>query len=473
MRFGWKLAPWFSFVLLLACGGGGGGGTATSASPTAPAASSVPTVVYMHTVGSQSDIYSIKADGTGLVTLANTSDDERPIRVMGDRLLYYRITGGQYDLYTVKLDGTGAVAIANTSLSEYFAEVSGSKVIYLRQNATTWDLYSVYPDGTGRVLLASNVVGNEFGGTVLVKGDQVVFSSLASGSTGIYSIHADGTGLSSLYTSPKNAYLSIATTDRVVFSLQETTGSTLHAVNFDGTSHAQLTTAGKYFPSCSVGGRLVYLLETLSTYPYRYSIYSVNFDGTDTRSVAANSAKDQRFINVLGNRLVYQSTDASVSEVYSCNPDGTGSVAMSPLGQKFYLATRALAGDHVVMTKGAYADPTNQLYTVAADGTGLSALSAGTEQAIFWGYDSGRLYFTLHLAGQDDLFSCAMDGTGRVGVGTSPSFNESYPLLQSGWAVFYTSYTDGSGTASLLATKSNGSGPVTLAGAGCQMVFMY
>jgi Tol biopolymer transport system component len=473
MRCGWKLAPWLSFVLLLACGGGGGGGAATSAPSAAPAPSSAPTVVYVHYVGSQADIFSIKADGTGLVTLANTTDDERPIRVMGDRLLYHRITGGQYDLYSVKLDGTGSVALANTSLSEYFAEVAGSKVIYLRQNATTWDLFSVYPDGTGRVQLASNVVGSAYGGTVLVKGDQVIFSSLATGSTGIYAIHADGTGLSSLYASTKNAYVSNAASDRVVFSLQETTGSTLHAVNFDGTAHAQLTTTGKCFPSCSVGGRLVYLLETLSTSPYRYSIYSVNLDGTDTRAVATNSAKDQRFINVLGNRIVYQSTDASVSEVYSCNPDGTGSMAMSPLGQKYYLAYRALAGDHVVMTKGAYGDPTNQLYTVAADGTGLSALSAGTEQAIYWGYDSGRLYFTLRLAGQDDLFSCAMDGTGRKGVGTSPSYNESYPLLMDGWAVFNTAYTDGSGNVSLQAVKNNATTAVTLAGAGCQMVLMY
>lgn len=428
-------------------------------------------MIYHKDNGGHPDIYAIRADGSGNIALATSADEERAKLLSGDRLVYQRVVASQYDIYSVKVDGTGTVALANSALSEYAVGMAGSRLVYVRQNASTWDMFSVLLDGTGGQQLASNIVSNQFGTGLLIQGDQIFFTSLVVGNTGLYSIHADGTGLLTLYSSTKNVYLSSVAAGKAVFAQQETSGYTLHAVNLDGTAHAALTSAGAYFAQGVMGNRLVYLIETLSTFPYRYSLYSVNLDGTDARAIGANPAKDQRNVRILGNRLIFDLSDSSISEVYSCNADGTGMVPVSPIGQVFHIAGAGAAGDHVVLMKGQYTDPTIRLYTVAVDGTGLTSITAGTEPAFFRACDGGRVYYVLQRAGQMDLLSCAIDGSGTLTLGGSPSLNEDDPIVLGGWVTF-DQWSSSSGSTSANAIKTDGTGATQLGTGNCQVVLM-
>lgn len=444
--------------LLLACGGGGGGGGSTAAPPPA----SVSTVVYNQFVGTNSDIYAVKADGTGRVPLATSADPESAVMVVGDRLIYYRETSGQQDLFSVKLDGTGTVPLANTPAIELFAGMVGSRFVYqrMRPDGVSADLYSVNLDGTGGLLLASNIYSETYGGHFRIEGDQIVFTSLASGGGDLYVIHGDGTGLTTLATNTKLKFPSKITQGKVVYYQAEAAGAqTLHAVSLDGSGHAQLTPApGEVFTQVADQGRLVYVVKTGSA-PLRYSLYSVRLDGTDTRPLATNPAKDQRGYRILGSQLIYESRDSAISEIYGVNLDGTGNRALSPLGQVYHAS--GLATDHVVLLKGDYADPATRLYVVNADGSGFTPLTSGADYALFEGYSGGRIHYTLWRAGQYDLFNCAVDGTGALTLGDSPSVSEAdphpagdrivYQLLNAGVAV---------GIASV---KADGTAPLVIA----------
>jgi hypothetical protein len=73
-------------------------------------------------VGAQNDLYSISADGTGLVPLATSTDSEFFAGVTsGGRVIFHRTVGAQFDLYSINADGTGLATLADTSDDEELA----------------------------------------------------------------------------------------------------------------------------------------------------------------------------------------------------------------------------------------------------------------------------------------------------------------------------------------------------------------
>ncbi len=456
--------------LLLACGGGGSSSSSSAPPPPPPAAA---TVIYNEYVGGLSDIYAVKADGTGRVTLAATPDSETAVQVVGDRLIYYRTTSGQQDLFSVKLDGTGTVPLATNPANEYFGGMVGSRFVYqrMRPDGLSADLYSVNIDGTGGLLLAGNIYSETCGGHFRIDGDRIVFSSLASGGGDLYVIHGDGTGLTTLAANAMLKQPIAITQGKVVYYQRETdTTRTLHAVNLDGTGHAILTpTPGPFFSQVADQGRLVFVAQTGSA-PARYSLYSVRLDGTDMRALATNPAKDQRGYRILGTQLIYESKDAAVSEVYGVNLDGTGTQALSPLGQVYH--PMGLAGDHLVLMKGDYSDATTRLYSVSGNGSGFTPLTTGTDYALFEGYWGGRVHFALKRAGQYDLFNCAVDGTGTITLGASPSVGEADPQAAGDRIVYQLTSVGGGGMMGIVSVKADGSGPLFLATGNCRLILV-
>ncbi|MGH8178255.1 MAG: hypothetical protein ACREV5_18520 [Steroidobacter sp.] len=70
------------------------------------------------------DLYSINTDGTGIATLADTSDDEEYEDVSSSGRVTFRRTpaaGGNVDLYSVNIDGTALATLSGT------ADMSNSK----------------------------------------------------------------------------------------------------------------------------------------------------------------------------------------------------------------------------------------------------------------------------------------------------------------------------------------------------------
>lgn len=116
-------------LLLIGCAGDGGGGAPVPP----PVGSSPANVVIARGLGDNcasnslgGDIYLAKEDGSAaLVTLANSPDFEVfKASTPGGRVIYQRIIGpcSQSDLYSVNADGTGTVLLA---ASANFSGITG------------------------------------------------------------------------------------------------------------------------------------------------------------------------------------------------------------------------------------------------------------------------------------------------------------------------------------------------------------
>ena len=137
----------------------------------------------------QYDLYSVNADGTGNVLLASSTDTLSPYPMNltyylppvaitpGNRVVYQQLVGGtQYDLYSVNADGTGTTVLANSTDSETIRTSNSNnagavnsitpsgRVIYERKIGVTQqaDIYSVNADGIGTTVLANSTDSEEF-----------------------------------------------------------------------------------------------------------------------------------------------------------------------------------------------------------------------------------------------------------------------------------------------------------------------
>jgi hypothetical protein len=71
------------------------------------------------------DLYSVNADGTGLVPLATSTDNEffQSVTAAGRVIFSRRVGGTQDDLYSINADGTGLVPLADTATAEFFGGI--------------------------------------------------------------------------------------------------------------------------------------------------------------------------------------------------------------------------------------------------------------------------------------------------------------------------------------------------------------
>lgn len=121
-------------------------------------------------------LYSVAADGTGLRALADTQDFEWFEDVAPDgRVVYMRCIaarGGpcedpaaQSDLISVRVDGSNTATLAATSAFEtYRAVTTGNRVIYQRYVGSQHDIESVRTDGTEPRTLANTPVDERYQG---------------------------------------------------------------------------------------------------------------------------------------------------------------------------------------------------------------------------------------------------------------------------------------------------------------------
>lgn len=124
----------------------------------------------------QDDLYSVAADGTGLRALADTQEFEWFEDVAPDgRVVYMRCIaarGGpcedpaaQSDLYSVRPDGTTPTALATTGAFETFRAVTtDNRVIFQRRVDNQHDIESVRTDGTEPRTLANTPVDERYQG---------------------------------------------------------------------------------------------------------------------------------------------------------------------------------------------------------------------------------------------------------------------------------------------------------------------
>lgn len=203
-------------------------------------------VVFQRQVNGQSDLFSIKADGTGLVTLASSATESEGYRAVtaNDRVIFTRLIGNQagiqYDLFSINADGSGGEALlTNSSDPEFFvALTTGGRVVFRRLAVLNGlfldDLYSINADGTGLVTLAASSDAEYYCGET--SDNRIVFNRITASGGDVYLVNADGTGQVALRTGPEDESCAAVTpASRILFTrAMPGDQGDLYSINVDG-----------------------------------------------------------------------------------------------------------------------------------------------------------------------------------------------------------------------------------------------
>ena len=117
----------------------------------------------------------------------------------GERIAFFRTPAGESDteLFTIRLDGTGARRLTDNDIDEYDPRISadGSRIVFwaIPGDGTDSELYTIWSDGTHRRRLTDDDV---FDGTATWSptGGRIAWvSGRRSNQEDIFTMHPDGT----------------------------------------------------------------------------------------------------------------------------------------------------------------------------------------------------------------------------------------------------------------------------------------
>jgi hypothetical protein len=467
-----------SCALLLGCAGGGGDSAAPapSAAPASPAALS--TVIYglqTASIPTRYDLYLVKADHTGTTRLTTSGDALNALAIEDARVIYTRWMGSHRHLYAVGTDGSSNVSLGSdtAAVDQLLLGVLDHRAIFqvlnAAEGANACDLFSVKLDGSDLRQIGSYAYANGVQAiTPLVLGGKVVYTDISGGAGDLYAVNADGSGLralsatSTLDTIQGELNPLDASTGKLVYEVFSGSNVQFHAVKLDGTGETTLAPGFQKQAAVKVAsGQLFYLLNTTASY---YDLWAVNLDGTHNRRLAtANGSRSLALGDISSTQAFYTAIAGSIREVYAVNLDGTGTTALSPLGQNYGFA--GLAGGKVVMS-AFLGTGLNRLYVVSPDGTGLTPLTPGTELAYYLGSWNNRIYYSRNLGAsgsvQYAIFSCALDGSGVTTVVSNGAYSAQQLTPANARFVYQRSDTSVSSDLGVGSVQADGTGELLL-----------
>jgi len=202
---------------------------------------------------SNSDIHVMNADGSGLVNLTNSPENEYNPRWSPDGKKIIFVFAGQdrnYEIYVMNADGSGLVNLTNSPENEYNPRWSpdGKKIAFTSagQDGNS-EIYVVNVDGSDLVNL-TNSPENESAPTWSPDSKKIAFTFKQDkwdDNHEIYAMNADGSGLANLTNSPENESGPIWSPDgkKIAFMSVYNGKREIYIMNADGSGQTRLTGA--------------------------------------------------------------------------------------------------------------------------------------------------------------------------------------------------------------------------------------
>ena len=237
-----------------------------------------------------SDIHVMNADGSGLVNLTNSPEDDwEPIWSPDGKKITFVSVGQDRnsEIYVMNVDGSDLVNLTNSPEDEFdpIWSPDGKKITFISAGQDgNYEIYVVNVDGSGLVNL-TNSPEDEIGPTWSPDGKKITFSSNRNGNHEIYVMNADGSGLVNLTNSPEDEFGPIWSPDgkKIAFTFKQDERDDnleIYAMNADGSGLVvNLTNSpeNNWGPSWSPDGKKI---AFMSAYNGKGEIYIMNADGS-------------------------------------------------------------------------------------------------------------------------------------------------------------------------------------------------
>jgi Tol biopolymer transport system component len=160
------------------------------------------------------EIYTMKADGTGVLRLTNNpADDLSPVwSPDGTKIIFSSDRAGNYQIYIMNANGTGETRLTDNAFDEipYSWKPDGTKIAYMSGALNTsspfsssFDIKVMNADGTNPITIAANSANDIFPAWS-PNGARIAFSSNRDGDFEIYSVAATGGALTKITRNTSN-----------------------------------------------------------------------------------------------------------------------------------------------------------------------------------------------------------------------------------------------------------------------------
>lgn len=463
---------------------------------------------------------------TQLTNNANNQQDLNPAwSTDGTRIAFTSDRTGNWEIFTMASDGTGQTNVtANSAIGVDPAWTPGSKITFTSYRTGNAEIFEINPDGTGVVQLTSNAANDSdpdragadlvtapptFSGTTptspannnapLVRGSAETGSTVDLYSNSTCTSAVAGSGSAATFASPGIA-VSVADNTSTTFwgkvtdPSENTSACSPTSATYVEDSAAPGAPAITVFPAPDPGyrsavswtftgepgasfqcelsmGATVIAPFAPCTSPKAYTLGSG--DGTYTFKVrqsdtAGNGpspvASGEYTLSSASARIVYSSTADGNLDVYTINPEGTGTFQVTNDGGTLQnnQATWSPNRSQVVYANNATGQL--ELWRINADGTGKVQLSPLPYDDGFpdWSPDGTKIafYSTRFPSGTGDIYVMNADGTGPVRLTTAPGVDDQPDWSPDGSKILFRSQRDGN--AEIYVMNADGSGQIRL-----------
>lgn len=226
-----------------------------------------------------------------------------------------------------------AVGFSPTTSKVAFISNEGSA------NVDNFTLYTVNSDGTNSLAKIGQVASRSSPVIISHDGKTIVFSANVNGTNQLFASNIDGTNMRQL-TSGNDSVSAISifpNSTKIIFgtSLKDVTGfANIYSINSDGTNLFQIThdTEDKFWAAASYNGKIIAYSTEVDVHTDK--IFAVNTDGTNWHFVTYGSlfSYEKPVISDNGSKITFSRFNGVENLVYRINTDGTGLVAVGPLG---------------------------------------------------------------------------------------------------------------------------------------------